>query len=175
LWHKEKEEVMFFGIVMSPIGWIFAVMIALLLVFAPIFVIDAIARSFPEPLRTIVNVIGCFVVVPLLVTYLYKRKMMNKGRGSAIFWIYCGMFILLFANFLIQLFTKPLSLDTIAGPIVTGAVAAFMITVAYKTRLQLNQAYEEQYNMEREEDIRRKAEAILLAEKMKNEELLRSS
>ncbi|MCK5921841.1 MAG: hypothetical protein KAG66_12920, partial [Methylococcales bacterium] len=61
-----------------------------------VFIVGVIAEPLQEPYRAIVNVAGSFVVAPSLVSYLYNRKMKNTGRGSAIFWIYCGFFIFIF-------------------------------------------------------------------------------
>ncbi len=165
---------MFFGIVLSPTGWFFAGVIALLMVFAPFLAIEAIAEHFPEPLQTIIFIAGCYVIIPLIITYWYQYRFKKTGKGSAIFGIYCGFFALLFFITIFNLFSKPFTLNSIMEPLVTGAITVYMILVAIKTKKQVMEFYEEQSaiqkKIEREEAIQQQAQAILLAEKLKDKQ-----
>ncbi len=170
---------MFFGIVMPLNYWIIAAFIAILIFLLPLVIIDTIANPFSEPLRSIIRIVGSYLVLPALVTSWYRYRMKAQAKGSVIFWFYCIIFVIMFGVFTVQLFQQPLSLESVAGPLVTGIVAAYMISVARKTKSQVIEAYNKQYEMqqksEREEDIRRQAEAMVLAEKMKNEQLNKES
>jgi drug/metabolite transporter (DMT)-like permease len=165
---KEKKRMFF--ITMSPTGWIIALVCALLLVFVPFIIVEAVADWFGEPFKSIIMIAGCFILIPMAVCYLYKRKMCNTARGSVIFWIYCGLYLLLFVFFVVRFFTEGFSLNDLLGALVLGAVSFWMISVTVKAKQQLAMNLQKQYEAEREEDIRRHAEAILLAEKMKNEQ-----
>jgi hypothetical protein len=154
---------------MSPIAWLIALMCALLLVFAPFFIVDAVANSFGEPLKSIIQILGFYVLIPMAVCYLYKIKMCKTARGSAIFWIYCGFYLLIFVLLTIKLFTEDFSFSNVLGVLLLGAVSFWMIFVSVKAKKQLAMNLQEEYEAEREDDIRRQAEAILLAEEMKNE------
>ena len=83
---------------------------------------------------------------------------------------YSGFFVFIFAVIVSRLFSNKLSFETITAPIVTGAVAFFMFLFAYKTKSTLKETLNSQYEAEREDDIKRQAEAILLAEKMKSKQ-----
>ena len=158
-----------FLVSMSPTGWLYALVVALVLLFTPFILIGAIAEPLSEPLRTVVSVIGSFIVAPALVSYLYYKKMGSTGRESAIFWIYCGIYALLFVISLSLSFSKELSFETILAPIVSGAVATAMIIFAFKIKSRFQKNIADAYEAEREDDIKRHAEGILLAEKMKRE------
>jgi len=107
--------------------------------------------------------------MPLLVSLLYAKKFANQGRGSIIFWIYCGLYVFFFFIFVSHLFSKELTFETVIAPIVTGAVSFFMISFAYKTKLKHQKALKEHHEAIREDEIKKHAEAIILAEKMKKE------
>jgi hypothetical protein len=162
-----KEEKMFF-VAMSPTGWIIALVCALMLVFVPFVLVEAVADLFGEPFKSIILIVGCYILIPLAVCSLYKRKMCNTAKGSVIFWIYCSLYLLLFIVFTIKLFTGDFSLSNVFGVLVLGAISFWMISATIKAKKQLAINLQKQYEAEREEDIRRQAEAILLAEKMKN-------
>ncbi len=170
---------MFFGIVMPLSYWVITAFIAILIFLLPLVMIESIANPLSEPLRSIIKIVGNYFVLPFLVTSWYRYRIKTKAKGSVIFWFYCIIFVIMFGVFTVQLFQQPLSLESVAGPLITGIVAAYMISVAHKTKSQAIEAYNRQYEMqqkaEREEEIRRQAEAIVLAEKMKNEELNKES
>jgi hypothetical protein len=155
---------------MSPFGWVLVLIFALSLALVPFLIIGAIAEFFGEPFKGTITVIGCYVLIPMAVCFLYKRKMSNTARGSAIFWIYCGIYLLLFILSASKLFADGLSVAGISGALLLGAVSFWMISVAMKAKKQLAINLQMQYEAEREDDVRRQAEAILLAEKMKNEQ-----
>jgi hypothetical protein len=160
---------MIFGISLPLMYWGVALLFALMLLFVPFFLVGAIAESFDEPLRGIINIVGSFVCIPLAMCWLYKSKMSKTGKGSAIFWLYCGIYLLFFFFQTRKLF-EDFSFYNILGTLVLGGVSLFMIFVVVKTKKQFRVDMQDQYEAEREEDIKRQAEAILLAEKMKNEQ-----
>ena len=159
----------FFSVSMSPIGWLIAFLLALVLVLTPFFIVGAVADPLAEPLKTLVLVVGNYIVAPALVSYLYSVKMRKTGRGSAIFWIYCFFFALVFVITAAQLLTKELSFESVLGPIVTGAVTIFMVRFAYKTKFVHQENIDSYHAALREDDVRKQAEAILLADEIKNE------
>jgi hypothetical protein len=159
-----------FFVALSPMAYIMALLFALLLVFVPFVIVEAVADLFGEPLRGIIMAIGCFILIPMAVCSLYKRTMCNSAKGSAIFWIYCGLYVLLFIFSVVRLFTDAFSFGNILGVLALGAISFWMISVVVKSKKQLEINLQKQYEAEREEEIRRHAEAILLAEKMKNEQ-----
>jgi large-conductance mechanosensitive channel len=161
---------MFYGIVMSPMVWIIVLGCALLLVFVPFFIVGAVAKLFGAPFNEIIQIIGNFILIPMAVCYLYKRKMCNTARGSIIFWIYCSFYLLLFILLTTRLFTESFAFSSLIGVLILGAVCFWMIFVAVKAKKQLAIDLQNQYEAEREDDIMKHAEAILLAEKMKNEQ-----
>jgi hypothetical protein len=159
-----------FFVTMSPMAYIVTLLFALSLVFVPFLLIESVADLFGEPLKSIVMILGCFILIPMAVCYLYKRKMCNTARGSSIFWIYCGLYLLLFIFFVTRLFTDGFSLTNISSALVLGVISSWMISVVVKSKKQLEMNLQKQYEEEREEEIRRHAEAILLAEKMKDDQ-----
>jgi predicted Na+-dependent transporter len=158
---------MLFGISLTPAGWFVAFVIALFAIFTPIWIIGAIANQFPEPYNSAIQVIGVYLLMPILLTYLYKSKFYKYNRGSVIYWIYTGMYTLFFIVFLSHLFSKPLSFETIIAPIVTGLVSGYMIYTSFKIKKQYQKDLQKAYEAQREGDIKKQAEAIILAEKMK--------
>jgi len=165
---------MFFGISMTPSGWLFALVAALFLMLAPLIAIGSLAESLPEPMNVIVTVVGSYVVWPCFVAWLYKSKLRNTGRGSVIYYFYVVFYLLFFILLLSRIFGEGAEWDDYLGVLVLGAVSFGLIMFAYKTRSQLASDVENYQNAsfeaEREDDIQRQAEAILLAEKMKQED-----
>jgi len=64
---------MVFGIALTPGGWLTAIVVALLLLLAPMFAIGYIADFFPKPIDAIINVIGGFLLMPVLLSLWYRR------------------------------------------------------------------------------------------------------
>jgi len=159
-----------FGISLTPYGLFMAFVIALILLFTPIWIVTAIAHQFPDPINSIIQIVGIYLVIPLLLTYVYKNKFYNQNKGSAIFWIYTGMYTLIFVNSFTHLFSKPLSFETIIAPIVTGFVSFYMIRTSFKIKKQYQKDLEAYHREIREDDIKKQAEAILLAEELKQKQ-----
>jgi multidrug efflux pump subunit AcrB len=152
---------MFFGISMSPMAWLYTIIAALMLVFTPLFLVESFAKNFDEPFRTIIILIGSYILVPMLVGYLYKQKVKKTGRGSVIFKIYFGMYALFFIVFTSHLFTKGFSWDDFAGVVVLGGVLAYMYSIIKKSQKIIQ---EQQQNL-KEYEIEIQKEAILRASK----------
>jgi len=127
---------MFFGITMSPQGWLFAIVIGLLAVFSPIFIIGEFAKSFDEPIRTIIVILGSYVMMPLLVSYLYTHKVKRTGRGSGIFYIYFVMYTLFFLMTVSKLYSQGFSLENISGVIILGGVVFYMYNTIKKSKIE---------------------------------------
>jgi len=164
---------MYFGVLLSPTGWLIVIISALILMVTPLAAISALADQFSEPYRTGLMLIGSYVIWPIVVAWLYKTKLSKTGRGSMIFNFYVGLYCLLFTIFLIKLINGENSWDSYIGVVVLGSVSISLIWFAFKTnkhlRTNLAKAQAETYMAERDENIRRQAEAILLAEKMKTQ------
>ena len=160
---------MFFGISLTPKGWLYVLIAALFLIFSPMFVIESFANMFPEPVNKIIILAGSYVFMPMLVAWLYKRKFLNSGRGSAIFYIYVGAYAFLFLTFFAKLFSGDAKWDDYLGVVVLGAVVTYLISSAIKTHKEAVRLAQEAYKLQREDDIQRQAEAILLAEEMKKQ------
>jgi len=127
---------MFFGITMSPQGWLITIVIGLLAVFSPIFIIGNFADNFDEPIRTIIVILGSYVMMPLLVSYLYTHKIKQTGKGSAIFYIYFVMYILFFILTLSKLYSKGFSLENISGVVILGGVVFYMYKTIKKSKIE---------------------------------------
>jgi Cu/Ag efflux pump CusA len=125
---------MFFGISMSPMAWLYTIVGALMLVFTPLFVVEGIAKNFDEPLRTVIVIIGSYVLIPMLVGYLYKNKVLKTARGSVIFKIYFGMYAFFFVVMLSKLYSKGFSFENIAGVLILGGVLVYMLNIIKKTQ-----------------------------------------
>ncbi len=161
---------MFFGISLTPMGWLYVLIAALFLIFSPMFVIEGFANMFPEPVNIIITLVGSYVLMPMLVVWLYKRKFLNSGRGSAIFYIYVGAYALLFLAFFAKLFSSHAKWDDYLGVVVLGAVVAYLIISARKTHKEAVRLAQEAYEQQQNEEIHRQAQAILLAEEMKKQQ-----
>ena len=162
-----------FELAMSPMAWIWAFVIAAVMLLMPLMLAGMFAENFSEPLRSIINVISSFILAPAVVCYLYHRKMMKSGRGSVIFWFYVGLYSLLFVMYVYKLVNEPFTFEAVLSPIVLAVVAVFLVRFAWKTKSKLGSIQNQNYVNQREEDIDRQAEAILRAEEIKkrNEEL----
>ena len=159
-----------FLVSMSLRGWLVAAFIASILVIMPFLITSAIADSLSDPLKTIVLITGNFIIAPALVSFLYYRSTFKNGKGSIIFWLYCGIYALLFTLGVSRLLTQGPTIDSVAGTIATGIVTILMVTFAFKTRAKLNALVSDYEETERDDKVRQQAEAILLAEQMKSEQ-----
>ena len=165
---------MFFGITMTPAGWFIAFFAAVMLMIAPLLVVESFAETLPEPMNMIATVVSTYILWPFFVAWLYKAKLRQSGRGSIIFYFYVSFYILFFVLFLSRIFSGDAKWDDYLGVVVLGAVSLGLIMFARKTNSQLNKDVEDyqnaSYQAQREDDIQKQAEAILLAEKMKKAE-----
>ena len=127
---------MVFGITLTPGGWLTAIVVALLLLLAPMFAIGYIADLFPSPINAIINVIGGFLLMPVLLSLWYRRQYKTTGRGSAVFWVYCALYIGLFAVFVGKATRVGWNMDSAIGIPATGIAAVAMIYFAWKTQNQ---------------------------------------
>ena len=162
---------MLFGVALTPVSLLSVLFVAFFAMLAPMLIIEEVSKSLSEPWRSVVMVLGAYIVWPLIVAWLYKVKLRKSGTGSVIFYFYAGLYCLMFIIFLIKIFTGVSNGSDYLGVLVLGSVSGGLIWFALKTRKQLSndiaQAQIEMYEDERAEDIQRQAEAILLAEEMK--------
>lgn len=160
-----------YSISLKPSVWGAILIAGLFLMLAPLFLIDVLASSFPEPFKTILTIILVYLVWPIIVAWLYKTKLFKSNKGSMIFYFYVGIYTLFFVITVLQLINGKTTWDTILGALVTGFISCCLILYSIKVKKELthikNVEEATKYEIEREESIRRQAEAILLAEKMK--------
>jgi hypothetical protein len=164
---------MYFGVILSPMGWLIVAISAVIMMAAPLAAIGALADQLPEPYRTGLMLLGSYVIWPIVVAWLYKTKLRKTGRGSLIFNFYVGLYCLFFVVFLVKLINGENSWDAYLGVVVLGTVSIGLIWFAFKTNKRALADFAKsqagRYEAERSEDIRRQAEAILLADEMKNQ------
>jgi len=161
---------MFFGISMSPMAWFYTFIMALLAIFSPIFIIDSFAKSFDDPIRTFINIFGAYVLIPMLVSYWYMYKIKKNRRGSIIFTIYFGFYLLIFFATASKLLTGDFSIETILGTVSIGAVSFYMFTIFQKSKILLQEIAQKEYEILREDDIQKQTEAILRAKEIADRE-----
>jgi len=159
---------MIFGITMSPMAWLYTFVTALLIILAPLLAIDSFAHSFDDPIRTIINIVGIYILVPILLSYWYMHKIKKTKKGSMIFIIYFGLYLLMFLMTFLKLLSGTFTLDTIAGSIIIGAVSFYMFSIFQKSKKILEDIQNKEYQAIREDDIQRQTEAILRAQKFSN-------
>ena len=157
---------MFYGVSMSPIAWFYTFISALLIVFTPIFIIDSFAKSFDEPMKTIITIVGVYILVPIILSYWYMHKIKTTRKGSMIFSIYFGLYLLMFVSTVSKLLTVTFTVDTIIGTVVIGAVSFYMFTILQKSKLLLQQIEQKEYEILREDEIQKQTEAILRAKEI---------
>ncbi len=163
---------MFFGIALTPIGWLIALMIALFAVAIPFVLIETVTSFLPEFIRIPLNVLLSFVAFPLLLCEMNDRKMFGQGRGSAFFKIYTVFFIAFGLFFIVNaVFNQSgsASLMNIVGGIIMLGVGVYMYRRARKTNAEFDAALAAQAELDREQAINDQAEAILRAEQMKSQ------
>jgi len=165
---------MIFNISMSLFGWLIAFFAALFLMVIPFIAIGSLANNFPEPISILLTVIGSYLLWPVFVAWLYKTKLRNTGRGSVIFYFYVALYFLSFLLLLSRAFEGNVAWHDYLGILVLGSVSFGLMYYAYKTKAQFTsdvRTYQTAvYEAEREEDINRQTEAILRAEKLKDEQ-----
>lgn len=125
---------MVFGIALTPGGWLTAIFIALLLLLTPLFAIGYVAQFFPQPVEGIINVIGGYLLMPVVLSWWYRRRYQTTGAGSAVFWIYCIMYIGVCAMFIWKATRIGWNMESAISIAATGIVAAAMIFFAWKTK-----------------------------------------
>ena len=84
---------MFFGVTMSPAGWLITLVGAFFAMFIPVIVIGFISEIFPAPISEIVFLILFVVVWPAILCWLYSRKIFAQGRASIFFWFYLIFYV----------------------------------------------------------------------------------
>lgn len=96
------------------------------------------------------------------------HKIKKTKKGSMIFIIYFGLYLLMFLMTFLKLLSGTFTLDTIAGSIIIGAVSFYMFSIFQKSKKILEDIQNKEYQAIREDDIQRQTEAILRAQKFSN-------
>lgn len=159
----------FFGVTTTPAALFMALLLSAFMIFSPFVILSVLTESLAEPMKTITFVLFALILFPALVSYYYRKKMLSKGTPSLIFWIYCSWYFFLFLISCLQFFVKDLSMESVAGVVISGCVSGLMIASALKTKRLLRNKIQETYEWERDENVQRMAEAIVLAEEMKSQ------
>ncbi len=160
---------MLYGVSLTPGQWVIMLFLALLLVFVPFMVVESLVQPLPEPLNVIAFFVFAFILFPALICYAYRKKMYKSGQAGVLFFVYALLYNLLFIAALWHLISAGLTFKSIGGVIITGSVAFYMLYTAFKTKREFEKRLQAEYEAEREDDVKRQAEAILLAEKMKEQ------
>jgi len=150
---------MYFGIAMSPEGWFKSIILALFLVFSPIFMIGSFADSLNEPFKSIVGIGGNFILLPMLLGYWYKNRIKKTGRGSLVFTVYFFLYSLSALFMLWGLISHGFSLNVFITLIISVSVSIYMYTIIQSGQEILQQMYEDA----REAEIQLQTEAIVRA------------
>ena len=172
---------MFFGVSMSPMGWVFTLIAAFFAMFIPVFIIGMISEVFPGALSEIVFMILFIIVWPAILCWLYSRKIFAQGRASVFFWFYL-LFYIAFGLFMMlqgdrsytapdgEVITNTVSLIERLGGALIAAVGVAMFFWSRNEKKTFNLAVQDNIVAEREDQINMQAEAILRAEKMKKDQ-----
>lgn len=172
---------MFFGVTMSPVGWLMTLLAAFFAMFIPVVIIGAISEIFPAPLSSIVFGLLMIVGLPALLCWLYSRKIFAQGRASIFFWFYlifyvvAGLYLMTLGDSSYtsaegEVITNTVSfIERIAGALM-AAVGVAMFLWSRKEKKTFNLAVQDGVAAEREDQINIQAEAIMRAEKMKKDQ-----
>ena len=161
-----------FAISMPLKHWVVIFFLALIMVFAPFIAIGSFANTLQEPFKTIATIVGCFILVPGLVCYVYFKRMKSSGKGHLLFWVYCAFFWLITFAEASKVFGPEVTFENIIGASISLIVASFMVFIAIKSRTAFKQNMLSLAQSEREDQVSRQAEAILLAEEIKKQQSL---
>lgn len=85
----------FFGINLTPMGWLMAIVGAALALVIPFGIIGTLAEPLPDPFDIFAEVAFAYVGFPMLLCILHSRKVFGRGIGSAFFRIYTWFYLLL--------------------------------------------------------------------------------
>ena len=172
---------MFFGVTMSPAGWLITLVGAFFAMFIPVFFIGFISEIFPAPISEIVFLILFVVVWPAILCWLYSRKIFAQGRASIFFWFYL-IFYIAFGLYMMtmgdrtytgadgEIVVNTVSFIERLGGFLTAAVGVAMFFWSRKEKKTFNLAVEDGIAQEREDQINMQAEAILRAEQLKKDQ-----
>ena len=134
-------------------------MIALVLVFSPVFIIGSFADGLDEPFKSIVGIGGNAIVLPMVLGYWYKNRIKTTGRGSLIFMIYFFLYSLFSLLILWGLLSHSFNLNGFITFIITLSISLYMYSIIKKGQKILQQMHEEA----RESEIQLQTEAIVRA------------
>ena len=165
---------MFFGIALTPMGWLIALIMALFAIMIPFFVIESVTSFLPDIVGQPLSLVLAFGAFPYLLCKMHEKKMFGQGRGSAFFRIYTIFFIVFGALFIVNALTNQsgmLAITNLLGGILVGGVGVYMFRWAKKTDAKFADALAAQAEQDRDQAINDQAEAILRAEQMKSGEL----
>jgi len=172
---------MFFGVSMSPMGWLITLLCAFFAMFIPVFIIGFISELFPAAISGFVFFVLFIAALPACLCWLYSRKIFAQGRASIFFWFYL-LFYVAFGLFMMTLgdrtYTSPegeVITNTVSfierlGGALIAAVGVAMFLWSRKEKKTFNLAVQDGIVAEREDQINMQAEAILRAEKMKKDQ-----
>ena len=165
----------FVGVSLSPMGWLMAFIAALFALALPFALIGSIVSPLPEPFRMAAEMLLGYVGFPVLLCYLHARKVFGRGIGSAFFYIYTWVYLLigLLAMGVAFYAEGGFNLDGFLFGVVMAVIGAGMVWWSRRTSAAFSSAVEEematQAALEREEDIQRQTEAILRADELRKE------
>jgi len=172
---------MFFGVSMSPVGWLITLVGAFFAMFIPVFIIGVISEVFPGALSEIVFFILFVLVWPATLCWLYSRKIFAQGRASVFFWFYLIFYIAFGAMILFSKdkagvladgteWTNTVSIIERLSGVMIMAVGVAMFIWSRNEKKKFNFAVEDNIHAEREAQINMQAEAILRAEELKKDQ-----
>lgn len=159
----------FFGVTMGPMGWLMTIAISILLLSIPMTWVSYVTPFFPASWEVGVSIVVSFVLMPIVIALLFTFWWKKYALGRAVYLIYCGFYALLFLIATAGVIGGKRSLLDLAGPVVTGIVFCLMVGLYVKAKTKLKHDMAANHVANRDDDIQRQAEAIVLAEDIRKE------
>ena len=72
---------MLFEVALTPVGWLAVLFVTFFAMLAPMLVIETVSKGLFEPWRTVVMVLGAYIVLPLIVAWLYKVTLLSHKQA----------------------------------------------------------------------------------------------
>ena len=166
---------MFYGVSMSPAGWLGTFFLALITIMAPLLAIEYVGSLLPSFLETPFIILGAFILFPLLLCYLYSKKIFATGRSSVLFTFYTWMYVVIGFQQCFKAFYGfgGFSFFGLIGGFLIIGLGVAMHVWSRKEREKFSVALADQEANDdaiaREEQVKIHAEAILRAEEMKKD------
>ena len=76
---------MFFGIALTPLGWLIVLFAALIAIGLPFALIETATSFLPDIIALPINFVLSFGVFPYLLCKMHEKKVFGQGRGSAFY------------------------------------------------------------------------------------------